>query len=504
MKLSILTRELESYIADLVIPSGRHAGQPFDVLPFQRRFLAWAFGQPDDAALSIARGNGKTTLCAGLLAAALYGPLAQPNGESVLVASSFEQALIGYRVLKAFMAGEIERNPKRWRIQDSVNRAAITDRETGASVRVLGSDPRRLHGLQANLLILDEIAQWPPTQVDAMIAALETSRGKIPGSRMLWIGTRPASAQHPFAVALDSGVGYAQVHAARPDDPPFQRRTWVRANPGLDHFPDLEATIRREAIKARADPSRLAAFKALRLNMGTADVLESLLLPADVWARIEGDADAAGPLILGLDLGGSIAQSAAAAYWPLTGKLDAVSVFPAIPDLQDRGIADGVGGLYVECARRGEIVTSPGRVSSIPTLLETALERWGSPAAITADRYRITELRDHLDAINFPRAELVARGMGYRDGAEDVRAFRRAALDGKLTPVKSLVLRSGMGEARTVSDPAGNAKLAKGAEGGRRERARDDAVAASILAVGVGRRGVGDGTERGPVYAVAG
>ena len=96
--------EIRYFIQELVIPSGRHAGQPFDVLPFQRRFLAGAFGQPDDAALSIARGNGKTTLCAGLLAAALYGPLAQPNGESVLVASSFEQALIGFRVLKAFMA----------------------------------------------------------------------------------------------------------------------------------------------------------------------------------------------------------------------------------------------------------------------------------------------------------------------------------------------------------------------------------------------------------------
>ncbi len=500
-----MDRELQAYIGGLIVPSGRHAGQPFDVLPFQRRFLAGAFGQPDDAALSIARGNGKTTLCAGLLAAALYGPLAQPNGESVLVASSFEQALIGYRVLKAFMAVEIERDPKRWRIQDSVNRAAITDRETGASVRVLGSDPRRLHGLQANLLILDEIAQWPPTQVDAMIAALETSRGKIPGSRMLWIGTRPAIASHPFAKALDGGVGYSQVHAARPEDPPFQRRTWVRANPGLNHFPDLEAAIRIEARKAKADPSRLAAFKALRLNMGTADVVEALLLPAETWARIEGEAEAVGPMILGLDLGGGVAQSAAAAYWPATGRLDAFAVFPAIPDLADRGMADGVGGLYVQCAERGEIVLGGSRVSDIPTLLETALDRWGNPVAVVADRYRVTELRQHLEAINFPMAELVNRGMGYRDGAEDVRSFKRAALDGLLTPVKSLLLRSAMMEARVVSDPTGNQKLAKGAEGGRRERAKDDAVAAAILAVGVGRRGMqGGGQTPGLTYAVVG
>ena len=54
----------------------------------------------------------------------------------------------------------------------------------------------------------------------AMIAALETSRGKIEGSKMLWIGTRPPAESHPFALALAGGVGYAQVHAARPDDPP--------------------------------------------------------------------------------------------------------------------------------------------------------------------------------------------------------------------------------------------------------------------------------------------
>ena len=36
-----------------------------------------------------------------------------------------------------------------------------------------------------------------------------------------------------------------------------------------------------------------------------------------------------------------------------------------------------------------------------------------------------------------------------------------------------------------LSDPAGNSKLAKGSEGGRRLRARDDAAAAAILAVGL-------------------
>ena len=66
--------------------------------------------------------------------------------------------------------------------------------------------------------------------------------------------------------------------------------------------------------------------------------------------------------------------------------------------------------------------------------------------------------------------------------------FRRACLEGRVTPLRSLILTSAVGEARTMVDAAGNAKLAKATEGGRRARARDDAVAAAILAVSLGSR----------------
>ena len=78
--------------------------------------------------------------------------------------------------------------------------------------------------------------------------------------------------------------------------------------------------------------------------------------------------------------------------------------------------------------------------------------------------------------------------MGYRDGGEDVRLFRAAVTGDKVAPERSLLLRAALTEARTVTDPAGNAKLAKGSQAGRRRRARDDAAAAAILAVAEGRR----------------
>ena len=60
-------------------------------------------------------------------------------------------------------------------------RFRVQDKATGALVRVLGSGPRRLHGAAPRILLLDECSQWPPGQVGPMLAALTTSRGKIPG-----------------------------------------------------------------------------------------------------------------------------------------------------------------------------------------------------------------------------------------------------------------------------------------------------------------------------------
>ena len=263
---------LTAYIEGLVLGQGRYAGEPFKLHGWQRRFLKGAFGQPGDAALTVARGSGKTTFAAAVASATVNGPLVEPMAECLVVASSFDQALIAFRHILHFLRPALDKEPGRWRVQDSANRATVTDRKTGAMIRVLGSDPGRLHGAAPKLLLYDEVAQWPSTKVDRMLAALRTSRGKIPGSKALWLGTRAASPDHPFEIQLQTGSGYKQIHAARKNDSPFQRRTWLRANPALDQLPDLEAVIRDEAEAARREPSLMASFKALRLNQGVSDV----------------------------------------------------------------------------------------------------------------------------------------------------------------------------------------------------------------------------------------
>ena len=181
-------KTLIDHLAGLTITQGRRAGERFEVLPWEARFVRGAF-RPGvaSAALSVGRGNGKTALLAGVAQATLAGPLAVPRGETVIVASSFEQARIAFEHVLAFM-GDAIRDRSRWKVWDTAQQARIEDRHTGARVRCIGSDPRRAHGLAPILVLADEPAQWPENTADRMVAALRTAAGKQPHSRFVALG----------------------------------------------------------------------------------------------------------------------------------------------------------------------------------------------------------------------------------------------------------------------------------------------------------------------------
>ena len=429
---------------------------------------------------------------AGIAAAVVdpAGPFGGRRREVVCVAASFEQSRIIFEDVLSFLAVRYDLDRRdQWRKQDTNNRATLEFRESGCRVRCIGSNPAGAHGLRPLFVLADEPAQWDHAKAERMVAALRTGLGKVPGSRLIALGTRPSDDAHWFARMLKTAP-YSQVHAARPNDPPFWLRTLRRANPSYDHLPSLATRIQAEIGDAKSDPDALASFKALRLNMGVADTVRSVLVDASTWKRAcELDRpDSRSPsYVLGIDLGQNAAMSAAAGFFR-SGHLEAFALFPELPDLRERGLADGVGRLYQRMAERDELLQAGRRVADVRALLVEVLERWGRPQAIVVDRWREAELRERLEALRFPMARVIVRGMGYRDGSEDVRGFRAAVLAGLVRPADSLLLTSALAEARVATDPAGNAKLAKKSEAGRRQLARDDAAAASVLAVGYGYR----------------
>ena len=170
----------------------------------------------------------------------------------------------------------------------------VTDRSAGdgASAPTL----KRAHGLRPFLVLADEPAHSGSSgKAEAMISALRTGLGKTPGSRLIALGTLPADGQHWFSQMLRDAP-YHQLHAADKEAPTFRATTWAKANPSLRYLPSLKAQIKAEAEAARRDGVMLQSFKSLRLNMGLADVVSGVLLEADVWEGIEGEAERSGRL----------------------------------------------------------------------------------------------------------------------------------------------------------------------------------------------------------------
>ena len=84
------------------------------------------------------------------------------NTEPLAVSSSFDQGLTCLRHVLRFLKLSMDQYPKQFRVQNSVNRASVTDLETCAMLRIVESGPRCLHGADPLLLIYDELAQRPP------------------------------------------------------------------------------------------------------------------------------------------------------------------------------------------------------------------------------------------------------------------------------------------------------------------------------------------------------
>ena len=108
--------------------------------------------------------------------------------------------------------------------------------------------------------------------------AVRTSFGKRPDGLLLSM-TTPAVGPETFAeqeylrakqVEADRSLDPSYlpvIFEAHPEDDVFSRKTWVKANPGLeDGFLD-EGQIRTEAEEARRDPTLLHSFKVYRCSL---------------------------------------------------------------------------------------------------------------------------------------------------------------------------------------------------------------------------------------------
>ncbi|MEY8826890.1 hypothetical protein AB9K34_00345 [Sedimentitalea sp. XS_ASV28] len=234
----------------------------------------------------------------------------------------------------------------------------------------------------------------------------------------------------------------------------------------------------------------LSSFRNLNRNERVSSDDRSVLITLDEWMSCEvapdDMPDRDGPCILGVDLGGSRSMSAAALFWPDTGRLECFGTF-SLSNLH----LPTVGRLT---ACQGAILRCRGGVNCRlwgKTLFRLGLGLPRSCATWTASPRR-QSWATGSDMLSSPKScwrqtwtgfRSSGAAFGWKDGAEDIERFRRALFDGEVKTIPSLLLRSAFSDAITLVDPSGNHKLAKA-----RSLGRIDAAAAAILAIAEGMR----------------
>ncbi|WBU53508.1 terminase large subunit [Paracoccus sp. SCSIO 75233] len=482
------------FVAGLTIPEGKLAGQPMKLAKYQRKFVCGSLAPGVMVGvLSIGRGNAKTALSAGLSLGHLVGAWDdQPKREIIFAARNRDQAKTAFQFLVGFIEGLSEEEQELFTIRRGSKLEVEYEGNGGGLARVIAADGKSILGGAPTLAVMDERAAWEREKGDNLENAILSGLGKRDG-RALIISTSAPDDSNTFSRWLDEPPPgtYVQEHRPAFGLPADDLDSLLQANPGakegIGSSPEWLVAQARRAI-ARGG-SALSSFRNLNRNERVSTEDRSVLVTVDEWLSSEADPDdlppREGPVVLGVDLGGSRSMSAAAFYWPHTGRLEAVGTFPGNPSLANRGAADGVSGRYVEMQERGELFTlGDATVPPGPWLAEIVKRLDGiTPACICGDRFRHAEFAEAMDKAGLSRVPFIWRGFGWKDGSEDIERFRRALFDGEVKGVPSLLLRSAMSDAITLIDPAGNAKLAKS-----RSLGRIDATAATVLAVAQGQR----------------
>ena len=483
-----------AFLGTLPIVSGLRAGERMEVLEFQEQFVRGVYAENEGerlvrlAGLSVARGNGKSGLLAGLSLAHLLGPMQEPYGEAYAAALDREQAGVLYRMTCAYiyetpwMAGRVN-------IRDQTKE--ITDHESGSIWRALTSDARKAHGLAPSFWVADEVAQWRSRE---LWDNLRTGMAKRKHALGVTISTQAADDLHFWSELLDAEPVpsvYVQLHAAPDDCALDDREAWAAANPALGKFLN-EAEFADAAAMAMRSPSFAPAFRLLNLNQRIA--AEGRFIEQAEW---EANGDPFDPTELegqrcygGLDLSSTRDLTALALYFPDQGKLLAWHWLPAdtIPARverdrvpYDRWAGDGWAEVTVGNARDD---------LAIALQLADIRSRY-DVQGIAFDRWQIARLNKLLsdEGIDLPMSEFVP---GFRSYAAAVDAFETALLGGKMQHNGNPLLRWQAGNVIVETDPAGNRKPTKA-----KSLDRIDGIVSTIMACGLAAIDEGPAVYRG-------
>jgi phage terminase large subunit-like protein len=390
------------------------------------------------ALFAVARKNAKSTLAAAIL---LYCECCEPEegAQVISAATTGSQARIIFNVAKRMVEKTSELR-EAFGLEAFAN--SIARMETGASFKPINAKASTQDGLNPSHIGLDEIHAHKTADLLNVLTSAAGARGNP-----LFLYTTTEGYTNPgpwgeirqFAKQLLEGVfGETADHflavffAVDDADNDFDEAAWLKANPLADTNPHLIAAIRKEAVEAKAMPSKLAEFQIKRLNRPASAANGFILLPR--WKACDGavDLDALKdvPCWGGLDLASTRDMTAFRMVWRIGDQILTWGrrwvPTSAVAQRTERGTVP-----YAGWVAAGLLEQTEGDVTDY-TVIEAAVmeacERFNMQS-IGFDRWNAAEVSSRLLAADVPLIEFVQGPRSYHPA---MQALERAYIGGQL------------------------------------------------------------------------
>ena len=451
-------------------------GQPLTLRPWQRDIVTRLFGtlrpngrrQYRRCYIWIPRKNGKTELAAALALYALLGDN-EPGAQIYSAAADRQNAALIFTACANMIRADAELSGY-CEIVESLKE--IRYRPTGSIYRALSAEAYSKHGLNAHVVIYDELHT---AQDRGLWDVLTSSQGARRQPLVIVISTagfdRTSIGYEIYDYTrkvrdgiIEDAATLPVIYGADEQDDWTDERVWEKANPALGDFREVDEL--RDAFKvARNLPSEENKFRQLYLNQWTEQATRWLDMATwDAQAGTVNEDALAGRMACGgLDIASVSDLSAVAWAFPeATGDAVTVLVRCWLPEAQlERARNPKRWDVYRRWVDAGLLLVTPGSATDYAFI----------KAAIIADCQRFDVRRLHVDRL-FQGQQLMqeleeqgvpvaAMGQGFMSMGPAVKAFERRYLQGKIRHGANPLLRWAVANAVAVHDPAGNTKLDK-------------------------------------------
>ncbi len=468
---------------------GEWAGQPFALDPWQAFIIGSLFGWKRTidntrrfrmAYVEIPRGNGKSTLAAGVgINLAFFD--GEPGADVYCAATKRDQALIVFDACKQMVT-----RSSRLAAIITCLKQNMHDPRTLSKLEPLGADADTMDGLRVHGAIIDE---FHAHKTRALVDVLDSATGTRRQPLLFKITTAGFDRHsvcwqdHHYTTGVLTGLfqdetWFGFITTIDEKDDPWDERTWRKANPNLGVSVKLD-DLRRKAEVAQRIPAAQTEFLRKHLNVWTTQAERWLDL--DVWdacnAPVQLEDLAGRRCYVGIDLASTRDLTAVALFFPLDDGEFAAAVFFWVPaDTVDQRVKrDRVPyDLWIE---QGLIEVTEGNVTDYDIIRERlrGLAEQFQIVKIGYDRWNATQLATQLTNDG---ADVTPIGQGFSSLTAATKELERIVLGKVLRHGGHAVLRWNAANVAVEQDGAGNIKPSK-----KKSTERIDGISALVNAI---------------------